>query len=254
MDSMYREKTAGIHGDSKLLEEKLDQVSDLKTQIRCLITDNEEVKLNQEELNANMTTLTHQMSLLAEAFEKANGNGRTDVFRRVSRLSRRSFRTKLPSNSSFYIQKVSQSQPVSPNDAVSVSLKKPALARKASLEGIVKQLTNLAVSISTDDVKKTAPPPSSLSSSQPEDHKERKEESLHAKPNELSVATSESRRASGASLPEKLVTIDNKKLKRTNLMKRRESQALLEGVRKLRGAHQKSERSVTYENEKREKR
>ena len=30
--------------------------------------------------------------------------------------------------------------------------------------------------------------------------------------------------------------IDNKKLKRTNLMKRRESQALLEGVRKNRGA------------------
>lgn len=50
-----------INGDSKVIEEKLDQVSDLKTQIRCLITDNEEVKLNQEELNANMTTLTHQV-------------------------------------------------------------------------------------------------------------------------------------------------------------------------------------------------
>lgn len=51
MDSIYREKSVSLHGDSKLIEEKLDQVSDLKTQIRCLMTDNEEVKLNQEELN-----------------------------------------------------------------------------------------------------------------------------------------------------------------------------------------------------------
>jgi regulator of replication initiation timing len=46
--------------DSKLIEEKLGEVSDLKTQIRCLITDNEDVKLNQEELNANVVSLSHQ--------------------------------------------------------------------------------------------------------------------------------------------------------------------------------------------------
>ncbi len=43
----------------------------------------------------------------------------------------------------------------------------------------------------------------------------------------------ESWRGSGFSLPERLI-MDRKKLKRTNLMRRRESQALLEGVRKLR--------------------
>ncbi len=43
------------------LEEKLDQVSDLKTQIRSLIVDNDEMKLNQEELNANMTSIAKQV-------------------------------------------------------------------------------------------------------------------------------------------------------------------------------------------------
>ena len=37
------------------------QVGDLKTQIRALQADSEEVKLNQEELNANMVSLSDQV-------------------------------------------------------------------------------------------------------------------------------------------------------------------------------------------------
>lgn len=44
LNSVYREKSISLNGDSKMIEEKLDQVSDLKTQIRCLINDNEEVR------------------------------------------------------------------------------------------------------------------------------------------------------------------------------------------------------------------
>ena len=53
--------------------------------------------MNQEELNANMATVTHQMALLAEAVERASGGGRAELFRRVSRVSRQSFRKDLPS-------------------------------------------------------------------------------------------------------------------------------------------------------------
>ena len=62
-------------------------------------------------------------------------------------------------------------------------------ARKTSLEGAVKQLTDLAVTISAEDGTEPATPQA---------------------------------------------PVKDKKLKRTNLMKRRESQALLEGVRKNR--------------------
>ena len=58
---MYREKSMSLSGDSKIIEEKLDAVGDLKTQIRALINDNEDVKLNQEELNANMVSLSAQV-------------------------------------------------------------------------------------------------------------------------------------------------------------------------------------------------
>ena len=84
----------GYHGDSKVLEEKLEAVGDLKTQIRGLINDNEDVKLNQEELNSNMASVTQQLALVAEALDKlsfnTNGSGRTEIFRRVSRASRHS--------------------------------------------------------------------------------------------------------------------------------------------------------------------
>lgn len=188
-----------------MIEEKLDQVNDLKTQIRCLINDNEEIKLNQEELNSSMLTITHQMSLLADAFDRSSGKGRTDIFRRVSRLSRRSF--KQPIKSPLTSQSsTSPTTPKSPNPILPYPLK-----RKASLEGIVKTLTSLAVSISTDDVKTTVN-------------------------NEIEqrLLSESDRRGSGSSLPGRLV---DKKLKRTNLMKRRESQAFLEGIRKIRGVH-----------------
>ena len=156
-----------VHGpDSKLIEEKLEQVGDLKAQIKCLLNDNEEVKMNQEELNANMATVTHQMALLAEAVERASGGGRAELFRRVSRVSRQSFRKDLPSEMRPKKQAVTGSKSVSGGCTVTtVPTKQPVsplslpgspLKRKASLEGIVKQLTSLAVSISTDDVNKSA--------------------------------------------------------------------------------------------------
>ena len=229
MTSVYREKSFSLQGDSKMIEEKLDQVSDLKTQIRCLINDNEEVKLNQEELNANMATVTHQMSLLADAFEKLGGSGRTDIFRRVSRLSRQSFRNKLPNAPSTNGQQqltVTPTTPLTPKTPTTPlspkspsTLLNPPLKRKASLEGIVKQLTSLAVSISTDDVKGTVQSEA-----------------------ETRLLAEHDRRGSGTSLPGRLI---DKKLKRTNLMKRRESQALLEGIRKSRGAQINAESGHT---------
>ena len=58
----FREKSMSLGGgDSKIIEEKLDAVSDLKTQIRALINDNEDVKMNQEELNANMAGVNKQV-------------------------------------------------------------------------------------------------------------------------------------------------------------------------------------------------
>ena len=94
---------------------------------------------------------------------RLTGTGRTDLMRRVSRASRRT----------------------TPNATPKVTPKN----RKTSLEGIVKHLTDLAVTISADDAS-----------------------------DENSIT----------------VPFKDKKLKRTNLMKRRESQALLEGVRKNR--------------------
>lgn len=205
-----------LHGDSKMIEEKLDQVNDLKTQIRCLISDNEEVKLNQEELNANMSTITHQMSLLADAFEKLTGNGRTDVFRRVSRMSRQSFRNHLPAKSQASLSPNPPAAPKTPQIGPKTT------KRKASLEGIVKTLTDLAVSISTDDVKATLAKEASGGGGDTSAEQRLLEDSDYGL-----------RRDSGSSLPGKLM---DKKLKRTNLMKRRESQAFLEGVRKIRGA------------------
>eukprot|EP00095_Tigriopus_kingsejongensis_P007825 maker-scaffold204_size260821-snap-gene-1.42 protein:Tk07825 transcript:maker-scaffold204_size260821-snap-gene-1.42-mRNA-1 annotation:"transient receptor potential channel pyrexia" len=205
MTSVYRDKSFNVQGDSVMLEEKLEQVNDLKTQIRCLINDNEEIKLNQEELNSSMGTISHQMSLIADALDKANGRGRTDIFRRVSRLSRNSFRQlKSP-----IVTTPPPPTPLTPKP-LNTNIHLP-LKRKASLEGIVKTLTSLAVSISTDDVKSTV--------------NNEVEQRL------LSEAD---RRGSGSSLPGRLI---DKKLKRTNLMKRRESQAFLEGVRKIRGVH-----------------
>ena len=229
-----------VHGaDSKLIEEKLEQVGDLKAQIKCLLTDNEEVKMNQEELNANMATVTHQMTLLAEAVERVSGNGRADLFRRVSRISRQSFRRDLPSE--MHQQQQRQKQLVTSSKSVSgstsaktlsspLSLPASPLKRKASLEGIVKQLTSLAVSISTDDVNKSA----ATTASTPTSPLASPTSGFLSPPAlERTRASTTTRRPSGSSLPGRLMA--DKKLRRTNIMKRRESQALLEGVRKLRG-------------------
>jgi len=82
-------------------------------------------------------------------------------------------------------------------------------------------LATLAVSISTDDVK---------------NQQEKKAPALSLE--ERLRLHRESWQGSGFSLPEKLSQHEPGhagRLRRTNLMKRRESQALLEGVRKLRG-------------------
>ena len=160
----------GYHGDSKVLEEKLEAVGDLKTQIRGLINDNEDVKLNQEELNANMTSVTHQLALVAEALDRLSSNnssGRSEIFRRVSRASRQSFRKQLSSyNAKPAPQSTTNGVPQSAPVIVSSSCKTlltatpsvsvnstPKALRKVSLEKAVKQLTDLAVSISADDKK-----------------------------------------------------------------------------------------------------
>ena len=175
MNSVHREKSMlGYHGDSKVLEEKLEAVGDLKTQIRGLINDNEDVKLNQEELNSNMASVTQQLALVAEALDKlssnSTGSGRTEIFRRVSRASRHSFRKNL---SSYPAKPTSPQQLTSSNGAplsapviVTSSCKTlltatpsvsahttPKALRKVSLEKAVKQLTDLAVTISADDKK-----------------------------------------------------------------------------------------------------
>ena len=175
MNSVHREKSMlGYHGDSKVLEEKLEAVGDLKTQIRGLINDNEDVKLNQEELNSNMASVTQQLALVAEALDKLSsnnsGSGRTEIFRRVSRASRHSFRKHL---SSYPAKPTSPPQLTTSNGApqsapviVTSSCKTlltatpsvsahttPKALRKVSLEKAVKQLTDLAVTISADDKK-----------------------------------------------------------------------------------------------------
>ena len=175
MNSVHREKSMlGYHGDSKVLEEKLEAVGDLKTQIRGLINDNEDVKLNQEELNSNMASVTQQLALVAEALDKlssnSTGSGRTEIFRRVSRASRHSFRKNL---SSYPAKPTSPPQLTTSNGApqsapviVTSSCKTlltatpsvsahttPKALRKVSLEKAVKQLTDLAVTISADDKK-----------------------------------------------------------------------------------------------------
>ena len=72
------------------------------------------------------------------------------------------------------------------------------------MEGAVKHLTDLAVTISAEDATTTT---------------------------ELSTIPATGNAPSGIT---KIIPLMDKKLKRTNLMKRRESQALLEGVRKNR--------------------
>lgn len=154
---------------------------------------------------------------MADAFDKMSGNGRSsNLFRRVSRLSRKSFRSQLPTSTAPPPPSTPQ---VAPTPTPSTPSIRGKVKRKASLEGIVKQLTSLAVSISTDDMKNN--------------HEEQTSQNTLAP--KLLLKEDVRRECDSTSLPGRLSIVDNSKLKRTNLMKRRESQALLEGVRKLRG-------------------
>ena len=176
--------------------------------------------MNQEELNANMTTLTHQITLLAEAFDRRASEGVAEhKLKRISKLSKRSFREKLPSDDCSRAAVETRKK----DKVLSVPNGRPKAKRETSIEGLLKQVTTLAVSISTDELN--AKPNSERTLSNPTN-----KETLEMR----AIGDDGSRRGSGISLPDGLG--EGNKLKRTNLMRRRESQALLEGVRKLRGA------------------
>ena len=48
-------------------------MSDLKTQMRGLLTDNEEIKQTQEEVNTTLLNMNHHMTSMAEAIERNGG-------------------------------------------------------------------------------------------------------------------------------------------------------------------------------------
>ena len=188
LNSVYRDKSMNLSGgDSKVIEEKLDQVTDLKIQIRGLISDNEEVKLNQEEINANMTFIAHQMTLITEALGNIGGSGGASAA--AAEKQRKG----------SYIS-CSSLAPPAPTPTPTPTSANGKKQRKASIEGAVKQLTDFAVSLSVNDAS------------------------------ELKRASSNST----SEVDERNTGGESSKLKRTNMMKRRESQALLEGVRKHR--------------------
>ena len=45
-------------------------MSDLKTQMRGLLTDNEEIKQTQEEVNTTLLNMNHHLSMMAEAIDR----------------------------------------------------------------------------------------------------------------------------------------------------------------------------------------
>ena len=75
INSVYRDKSfstgySGNLADASALEEKLEAVSDLKTQMRGLLTDNEEIKQTQEEVNTTLLNMNHHLSMMAEAIDR----------------------------------------------------------------------------------------------------------------------------------------------------------------------------------------
>ena len=56
--------------DASALEEKLEAVTDLKTQMRGLLNDNEEIKHTQEEVNTTLVNMNHHLSVMAEAIDR----------------------------------------------------------------------------------------------------------------------------------------------------------------------------------------
>lgn len=67
-------------------------------------------------MSTNLTTLSHKMVLIVEAMEKltsaVNGQGRTEIFRRVSHASRQSFR----------VPEINTASPVTPKVIFKVNL------------------------------------------------------------------------------------------------------------------------------------
>ena len=71
INSVYRDKSfsTGISGslaDASALEEKLEGLVDLKTQMRGLINDNDEIKHTQEEVNTTLVNMNHHITIMAE--------------------------------------------------------------------------------------------------------------------------------------------------------------------------------------------
>ena len=75
INSVYRDKSfsAGISGslaDASALEEKLEGLADLKTQMRGLINDNDEIKHTQEEVNSTLVNMNHHITIMAENIDR----------------------------------------------------------------------------------------------------------------------------------------------------------------------------------------
>lgn len=76
INSVYRDKSfgSGMAGtflaDASALEDKLEAVNDLKTQMRGLLNDNEEIKHTQEEVNSTLVNMNHNLTAMAEAIDR----------------------------------------------------------------------------------------------------------------------------------------------------------------------------------------
>ena len=159
---------------------------------------------------------------------RLSGTGRTDLMRRVSRCSRRNTPATTP--------KITPKHSATPINNTAGNSGFPATGgmsgkdRKTSLEGAVKHLTDLAVTIT---------PSAAAAAASTADNAENQSDSSSGsgkeKPDKPAgiLEKPTGRYTSGFSGISGVINA-KKKLKRTNLMKRRESQALLEGVRKNR--------------------
>ena len=69
-DKSFSTGFSGNMADASALEEKLEAVTDLKTQMRGLLNDNEEIKHTQEEVNTTLVNMNHHLSVMAEAIDR----------------------------------------------------------------------------------------------------------------------------------------------------------------------------------------
>ncbi len=242
---IYRKKSLSFIDDSsgcdffndssKAIEEKLDMVSDLKVQLKCMIDDSNEVKLNQEEMNTSMAVLMHQVLLLGDVLENLPGGDKTEVLQRCTRLSKDSFRHPLRTDMVLTMPPTSREnlQPMQSfthqqQQAPLEEFTKPK--HKASLDGVVKRLASRAVSTSADNVNNSG---NSATAAVQRGGQVTSVDRSTAQQQQLTLnlplenrprQDRENWQGSGSSLSERMAINQKKKLRRTNLMKRRESQ------------------------------